>query len=64
MVLTAQSMEEELDKAIAEENYDHAAQLGMDVDALRADLQAADGPELARDSGAELAALWSEKVHV
>lgn len=52
-------MEEELDTAIAEENYDLAAQLGMDTDTLRSEIDSEAPPV---DDGAVLSALWAEKV--
>ncbi len=51
-------MEEELEAAITAENYDLAAQLGLETDALRAEtalaLPAADGEALLE--------LWKEQV--
>ena len=52
-------MEEELEAAIASENYDLAAQLGLDTDALRAEIKA---NENVRDDGSLLSSLWTVQV--
>ncbi len=55
-----QQMEEALEAAITAENYDLAAQLGLDTDTLRAELGADDGT--GDNTGVALASLWTEMV--
>ncbi len=53
-------MEEELDAAIAGENYDLAAQLGLDTDALRAEIKESESAP--GDGGSALMAVLTDQV--